>query len=171
LEPSKLIRIEKIASREDIEAAIHHRKNRRQHVIPLPVVEVKQAYPKLMAHAIKVWFDQMVHRKHYDKTVVTPGYHRKGEVTISESALAQMILYCLREKLPTPELKRVRIKHQPEGFEIKVEIALPYGVNLAHQCEELREYTIRKIEAYAGITISRLDLHIASVQEGSSHKN
>ncbi len=166
-EPSKIIRIEDIASKEQIEEAIHHRKTKGQHVIPLPVVEVKQAYPKLVAHAIKVWFDHMVHRSHYDKTVVRPSYQSKarGEVTISESALVQMILHCVREKLPDLELKRVRIKHQVEGYDIKMTLALAYGINAAHSCEELRDYTIRKIEGYTGITICRLTLHIESMLE------
>lgn len=165
-EPTKFVRIEDIASREEIDDAIHHRKTKGQHVIPLPVVEVKQAYPKLVAHAIKVWFDHMMHRGHYEKTVVRPSYHEKGEITISESALVQMILHCVRERLPSLELKRVKIKHRVEGYDIKMELAVDYGVNVAHNCEELRDYTIRKIEGYAGVQIARLDLHIDSVVGG-----
>ena len=163
-EPRKIIRIEEIASREKIAEAIRSRKTKGQHVIPLPVVEVKQAYPKLIAHAIKVWFDHMVHRNHYEKTVVRPGYQRRGDVTISESALAQMILHCVREKVPSAEIRRVRIKHQVEGYEIKMDLSLAYGEQAAHSCEELRDYTIRKIEEFSGITICKLQLHIESVR-------
>lgn len=163
-EPKKIIRIEEIASKEKIAEAIRQRKTKGQHVIPLPVVEVKQAYPKLVAHAIKVWFDHMVHRNHYDKTVVRPGYNSKGDVTIAESALVQMILHCVREKVPSLELRRVRIKHRLEGYDIKMAFSLVYGVEAAHNCQELRDYTIRKIEEFAGISICRLSLHIESVR-------
>lgn len=163
-EPKKIIHIEEVASKEKIAEAIRQRKTKGQHVIPLPVLEVKQAYPKLMAHAIKVWFDHMVHRKHYDKTVVRPGYKNNGEVTISESALGQMILHCVREKVPSLELRRVRIKHRLEGYDIKVALSLAYGMEAAHNCEELRDYTIRKIQDFAGISICRLSLHIESVR-------
>jgi uncharacterized alkaline shock family protein YloU len=163
-EPSKTIRIEDIASKEKIAEAIRQRKTKGQHVIPLPVVEVKQAYPKLVAHAIKVWFDHMVYRNHYEKTVVRPGYHRKGEVTISETALAQMIVHCVREKVPSLELQRVRIKQRHGGYDIKMVLSLAYGVEAAHSCQELHDYTIRKIEEFAGISISRLALHIESVR-------
>jgi len=162
-EPSKIIRIEEIASKEKIAEAIRQRKTKGQHVIPLPVVEVKQAYPKLVAHAIRVWVDHMLHRKHYDKTVVRPGYQRKGEVTISESALVQMILHCVREKVPALQLERVRIKHRVEGYDIKMVLSLAYGVDAAHNCQELHDYTIRKIEEFAGISICKLNLHIESV--------
>ena len=170
-EPQKIIRIEEIASKEKIAEAIRQRKTKGQHVIPLPVVEVKQAYPKLVAHAIKVWFDQMVHRNHYDKTVVRPGYQRKGEVTISESALVQMILHCIREKVPSLELQRVRIKHRVEGYDIKMVLSLAYGIQAAHSCQELHDYTIRKIEEFAGISICKLSLHIDAVRENEENKS
>lgn len=163
-EPTKIIRIEEIASKEKIAEAIRQRKTKGQHVIPLPVVEVKQAYPKLVAYAIKVWFDSMVNRNHYDKTVVRPGYKSKGEVTISESALVQMILHCVREKVPSLELRRVRIKQRREGYDIQMSLSLAFGVEAAHNCQELRDYTIRKIEEFAGISICRLSLHIVSVR-------
>lgn len=162
-EPVKIIRIEDIASREKIAEAIHQRKTKGQHVIPLPVVEVKQAYPKLVAHAIKVWFDHMLHRKQYDKTIVRPGFKQKADVSISESALVQMILHCIQEKVPAVELQRVRIKHQVEGYTIKMTLSLPYGVEAAHNCQDLHDYTIRKIEAFAGISICQLSLHIESL--------
>ncbi|MFO8027456.1 MAG: hypothetical protein R6U56_07315 [Opitutales bacterium] len=163
-EPETIIRIEEIAPQEKIEEAIRQRKTKGQHVIPLPVVEVKQAYPKLVAHAIRVWFDHVVHRKHYDKTVVRPGYHRKGEVTISESALVQMILHCVREKVPSLGLERVRIKHRVDGYDIKMTLSLAYGIKAAHSCQELHDYTIRKIEEFSGISICKLSLHIESVR-------
>jgi uncharacterized alkaline shock family protein YloU len=167
-EPARIIRIEEVASKEKIAEAIRQRKTKGQHVIPLPVVEVKQAYPKLVAHAIKVWFGHMVNRSHYDKTVVRPGYHRNGEVTISETALAQMILHCVREKVPSLELRRVRIKHLREGYDIKIVLSLAYGTEAAHSCQELHDYTIRKIEEFSGISISRLSLHIESVRAGET---
>lgn len=165
-EPAKIIRIEEIASKEKIAEAIRQRKTKGQHVIPLPIVEVKQAYPKLVAHAIKILFDHMLHRKHYEKTVVRPGYQSRGEVTISESALVQMILHCMREKVPALELERVRIKQRREGYDIKMTLSLAYGAEAAHNCHELRDYTIRKIEEFAGISICQLSLHIESVRAG-----
>ncbi|PXA03448.1 hypothetical protein DDZ13_12200 [Coraliomargarita sinensis] len=163
-EPKQIIRIEEIASREKIEEAIRSRKTKGQHVIPLPVVEVKQAYPKLIAHAIKVWFEHMVHGRHYDKTVVRPGYQQRGDVTISESALTQMILHCVRERVPSAKIQRVRIKHKIDGYDIKMNLSLAYGEQVAHSCGELRDYTIRKIEDFCGITICKLQLHIESVR-------
>lgn len=167
-EPNKIIRIEDIASKREIDAAIHDRKVHGRHIIPLPVIEVKQAYPKLMAHAIKVLFDRALHKKSYDKTIVRPHFHRKGEITISEAALTQMILHCVREKAPTIVIRKIKIKLNDKGYIIKMRVSLSYGNEAANTCQELHDYVIRQIENFTGITISELDIHIESVDEGET---
>lgn len=164
-EPREIIRIEDVASKREIDAAIHDRKVHGRHIIPLPVIEVKQAYPKLMAHAIKVLFDRALHKKSYDKTIVRPHFHLKGEITISEAALTQMILHCVREKAPTIVIRKIKIKPDDKGYVIKMRVSLSYGNEAAHTCQELHDYVIRQIESFTGITIAELSIHIESVDE------
>ncbi|MGZ0656999.1 hypothetical protein ACWPKO_04810 [Coraliomargarita sp. W4R53] len=162
--PSEIVRIEDVASQEEIAAAIHDRKAHGKHIIPLPVIEVKQAYPKLVAHAIKVLFDRSRHKSSYDKTIVRPKFHSKGTVTISEVALTQMILHCMREKAPQLELRKIRIAQSDEGYRIKMRISLPFGTEAANTCQDLHDYAIRQVESYTGIQIRSLDIHIEAVE-------
>ena len=162
--PTEIIRIEDVASQEEIAAAIHDRKAHGKHIIPLPVIEVKQAYPKLVAHAIKVFFDRTRHKIGYDKTIVRPSFHSKGTVTISEVALTQMILHCMREKAPQLEIRKIRIAQGDESYRIKMRVSLPFGTEAANTCQELHDYAIRQVEAYTGIQISSLDIHIEAVE-------
>ena len=166
--PQEIIKIEDVATREEIEAAIHDRKAHGKHIIPLPVIEVKQAYPKLVAHAIKVFFDRARQKKGYEKTIVRPRFHSKGTVTISEVALTQMILHCMREKAPRLEIRKIRIAQSDEGYRIKMRISLPFGTEAANTCQELHDYAIRQVEAYTGIQIRALDIHIEAVLAQSS---
>jgi uncharacterized alkaline shock family protein YloU/adenylate kinase family enzyme len=168
-EPSEIIRIEDVATAEEIATAIHDRKAHGRHIIPLPVIEVKQAYPKLVARAIKVLFDRALHSKAtYEKTIVRPSFHSKGKVTISEVALTQMILHCMRQKAAAIKILKIRITPGKEGYDIKVRIAMPFGAEAANTCEELRTYVIREIESYTGIRIRSLVIHIESVAAGES---
>ncbi|WPJ98158.1 hypothetical protein SH580_10650 [Coraliomargarita algicola] len=162
--PGEIIKIEDVASQEEIAAAIHDRKTHGKHIIPLPVIEVKQAYPKLVAHAIKVFFDRTRHKSGYDKTIVRPSFHSKGTVTISEVALTQMILHCMREKAPQLEIRKIRIAQGDEGYRIKMRVSLPFGTEAANTCQELHDYAIRQVESYTGIQIRSLDIHIEAVE-------
>jgi hypothetical protein len=163
-EPKEIIKIEDVASQEEIAAAIHDRKAHGKHVIPLPVIEVKQAYPKLVAHAVKVFFDRARQKPGYDKTIVRPRFHSKGSVTISEVALTQMILHCMREKAPDLEIRKIRITPSKEGYRIKMRVTLPFGTEAANTCQELHDYAIRQVEAYTGIQILELHIHIEAVE-------
>ncbi|MDQ8196019.1 hypothetical protein QEH59_16405 [Coraliomargarita sp. SDUM461004] len=162
--PSEIIQIEDVASQDEIAAAIHDRKTHGKHIIPLPVIEVKQAYPKLVAHAIKVFFDRTRHKSGYDKTIVRPSFHSKGAVTISEVALTQMILHCMREKAPQLEIRKIRIAQSDDGYRIKMRVSLPFGTEAANTCQELHDYAIRQVESYTGIQIRSLDIHIEAVE-------
>ena len=163
-EPREIIKIEDVATKEEIAAAIRERKNHGKHIIPLPVIEVKQAYPKLVAHAIKVFFDRAMHKPTYDKTIVRPSFHSKGTVTISEVALTQMVLHCMRQKAPKLEMRKIRIAPGEEGYRIKIRISLPFGTEAAHTCQELHDYVIRQVQGYTGMQIRSLDIHIESVE-------
>ncbi len=166
--PEEIFRIEDVATEAEIAAAREDRKVRGKHVIPLPIIEVKQAYPKLIARAIKVWLALHIHpgknEAAYEKTVVRPAYHTIGEITISENALVQMILHCLREQEPDLSAERIRVRKGKEGYEVKINISLPYGKEAADTCHRLRGYIMDKIQNYAGIQISKLALNIDSIQ-------
>jgi adenylate kinase family enzyme len=164
-DPHEIVKIEDIASEDEIAAAIHDRKTHGKHVIPLPVIEVKQAYPQLMAQAIKVLFGRALNKTSYDKTIVRPRFQLKGEVTISEAALTQMILHCMREKTPDLSIRKIKINREKQGYVIQVRITLPYGTEAAHTCTELHDYVIRQIENFTGISIASLSIHIESVDD------
>ena len=51
-QPSKIIRIEDIATKEEIEKAVKSRQVEGKHVIPVPSIEVKKNYPQIHYHNI-----------------------------------------------------------------------------------------------------------------------
>src|SRR6056297_456756 len=95
----RMVQIEDIATAEEINTAIHYRNTQGRHVIPVPSIEVKRTYPRIMADSLKVLFRRGfgAGRKSnlFEKTVVRPEFSRKGEVSISKAALSQMILHCV----------------------------------------------------------------------------
>lgn len=162
--PRQILRIEEIATEAAIQAAIEDRQSRGRHVIPLPVIEVRRAYPRMIAEAIRVWFDQFTHRSSYEKTVVRPGYHVEGEVTITEAALSQMFLHCLQEYSPRLSLRKIKIHRHARGYQVRLAVALPYGEQAADTCERLQTHAKRQVEQYAGIVIERLSVTIEEIE-------
>lgn len=53
--PSKILKIENLASKDEIETAIHSRFVEGKHVIPVPVVEIHRTYPQFVYDSVKVF--------------------------------------------------------------------------------------------------------------------
>ena len=52
--PSKIIKIEDIATQDEIDFAIRSRHIEGKHVIPVPALEIKRSYPQIFYDAIRV---------------------------------------------------------------------------------------------------------------------
>jgi len=53
--PRKIIKIEDIASQEEIDKAIRTRRIEGKHVIPVPSIEIKRSYPGIFHDAIRIF--------------------------------------------------------------------------------------------------------------------
>ncbi|MBQ9238316.1 MAG: hypothetical protein IJ191_03250, partial [Treponema sp.] len=56
--PQEIIKIQDIASREEIEKAMKSRQIEGKHIIPVPSIEVKRSYPQIFSNSIKLFFER-----------------------------------------------------------------------------------------------------------------
>ncbi|CAA6676388.1 MULTISPECIES: hypothetical protein [unclassified Lentimonas] len=166
-QPIRFIKIEEIATEEEIALAIHDRKTYGKHIIPLPIIEVKQAYPRMVAKAVQVWCERSLKifgpARVYDKTVVRPRYHKHGDITISEAALTQMLLHCINEKSPSIKVRKIQIKPRNDGYDVTLRLNIPFGLEIAASTQALQHYIIDQIKQLTGIQIHQLALRIDTV--------
>jgi hypothetical protein len=172
---SKIIKIEDIASQEDIEKAIRTRKIEGKHVIPVPSIEVKRNYPNIFYDAIKIF-----RRKKgpgplgagptvHEKSVVRPEYSKRGKVIISEAALSQMVIHCVDEYNQNIRIKKMVVKDDDAGYRLVITIDVPYGTQLGGNIHELQQYIIDNIERYTGILIEEVNIIIDKfIQSGGA---
>ena len=117
-QPQKIIRIEDIATREEIEKAIKSRQVEGKHVIPVPSIEIKRNYPQIFSNSIKVFFrkNKLFTKKDqndgklFEKSIVQPEFSKKGRIEISEAALTQMVMHCVSECDEAVRVKKMTIK-------------------------------------------------------------
>ena len=166
-EPKRFIRIEDIATEHEIKTAINHRKTQGRHVIPVPSIEVRRNYPKIMGDSIKVFWRRglglLLQDKAYEKTVVRPAFSDKGTVTVSEAALTQMIMHCVAEFSPGIEISRVHMKSDQRGYKIDIHVQVPYRLELKGSIYSLQRYVLEKVERFSGIIIDTLNIVIDNV--------
>ena len=165
---TKIVQIEDIATAEEINTAIHYRNTQGRHVIPVPSIEVRRTYPRIMADSLKILFRRGLGlgRKSnvFEKTVVRPEFSRKGEVSISKAALSQMILHCVAEYGEGIKIKRLIISKNRDGYQIDLFLDVPFGIQLAGSIHDLQRYIVDNVERYTGIIIDELNITIDTLQ-------
>jgi len=163
--PIKVIKIEEIATKAEIEKAVQSRKVEGKHVIPVPALEIKRNYPSIFYDSVRVFLKRSfgvgaTFPKLYEKSVVRPEYGKRGRVAISEAALSQMVVHCVNEFDPNVRIMRLAIRNDTQGYRITVMLEVPYGTRLASKLYALQEYIVDSIEKFTGILVAEVNIVI-----------
>jgi hypothetical protein len=163
--PTKIIKIEDIASRDEIEKAVRSRKVEGKHVIPVPSLEIKRSYPAIFYDSIRVFLKRSfgaapARPRVYEKSVVRPEYSKRGRVSISEAALSQMVIHCVDEFDDSLRIRRLAVRSDTQGYRLTIVLEVPFGTKLASNAHALQEYIIDNIERITGILIEEVSIVI-----------
>ncbi|MDR3115454.1 MAG: hypothetical protein LBU25_08035 [Treponema sp.] len=166
--PTKIIKIEDIASQADIENAIRTRRIEGKHVIPVPSIEVKRTYPSIFYNAIRIFKRNPVPPisstpRVHEKSVVRPEYSKRSRVTISEIALSYMVINCVDEYNQNIRIKKIAVKDDALGYRLVITIDVAYGTQLGGDIHELQQYIIDSLERYTGILIEEVNIIIDKI--------
>jgi adenylate kinase family enzyme len=166
--PEKIIRIEDIASQEEIEKAIRTRRIEGKHVIPIPSIEVKRNYPHIFYDAVKIFNRKAVPgmgrvSKVHEKSVVRPEYSKRGKVVISEAALSQMVIHCVDEYNSSIKIKKIVVKDVISGYRLVITIDVPFNTQLGGNIHAMQQYIIENLERYTGIFIEEVNIIIDKI--------
>jgi adenylate kinase family enzyme len=164
-QPFKIIKIEDIATKAEIEKALQSRQIEGKHVIPVPALEIRRNYPSIFYDSVRVFLKRSFGAgaslpKIYEKSVVRPEYAKRGRVAISEAALSQMVVHCVSEFDQSVHVKRLAIRDDSQGYRITVVLEAPYGTKLASNAHALQEYIVDSIERFTGILVAEVNIVI-----------
>lgn len=164
--PHKIIKIEDIATRDEIDKAVQSRKVEGKHVIPVPAIEIKRSYPRIFYDSVRVFLQKnlgpaaITAPKLYEKSVVRPEFSKRGRVAITENALSEMVIHCIDEFDDSIRIQKVTVRSDSQGYRITVTMELPFGTQLSGNIHNLQQYIIDNIERFTGILIEEVNLVI-----------
>ena len=163
-QPQRIIRIEDIATQEEIETAIRSRRVEGKHVIPVPAVEVKRNYPQIFYDKIRLLFRNAnagylkEEETLFEKSVVRPEFSKVYSAQISDTALTEMVTQHTAQYDSAISIKKITIQTEDNGYRIIMMIDMPAGPDLAGRIFALKDYIIKNIERYSGIFIEDINI-------------
>ncbi len=165
--PVKIIKIEDIATEEEIKTARKSRVKEGKHVIPIPLIEVKKKYPNLVLHALHMFNNEKTgglfrtkKQKTYEKTIIRPNFGTEGKISISEEAIVQMITHCVAEYSNDIVVLKVKLDETPENYAIHLDVAANYSSNNPSDFIRLQNVIKDKINDFTGLNIKVVSIEI-----------
>ena len=170
--PSKIIKIEDIATEDEINQALKERATGK-HIIPVSSVEVEEDFKDIFLKHISAPFKRgwnfFRRKKKIQNSLVHPTYapgENPGRVTISKAALIQLVAHCVDEFDSNIKIKRIKINSAPSGaYEIKLALMATYKTQLSGKFHELRQYISRNLTRLTGIQVKEVNLEIENLTE------
>ncbi|HSV57088.1 MAG TPA: hypothetical protein VLH39_08300 [Magnetospirillaceae bacterium] len=172
--PSKIVKIEDIATTQEIEKAIRTRRVEGKHVIPVPAIEIRRSYPRIFYDSVRVFLQKNLGTraisapKVYEKSVVRPEFSKRGRVAISEAALSQMVLHCVSEFNPDIRITKITVGSDSQGYRLTLAVEVPYGTQLSGAIHRLQQYVIDNIERFTGILIEEVNVVVDRLGSGQT---
>lgn len=121
--PSRVIRIEEVASPRQMARALEARAREGKHVIPVPTIEVKKNLPGILVDPLHYFFPRAGRGqplRRGEKSIVRPTFSYIGRLSIAEGAISCLARELIRD---LPGLARpLKIAVQEQKHEIIVDI-------------------------------------------------
>lgn len=164
-QPDKILHIEDIATKEEIDAAMRSRYIEGKHVIPVPTIEVTRNYPQIVYDSLRVFFKRKnrpfgQRKESYEKTIVRPEFSRYTKVRLSDAALKQMVNQALSEFDDQMQVRSVSTVVRQEGYVITVEIRMPAQHQMSGTITDLQEFLATALEKNSTIFVASVSVQI-----------
>lgn len=174
--PERFVRIEDIATKEQIAEAQRSRLIEGKHVIPVRANAVKgRNYSKIFVDYIRVSLARRklfsrqsgskktvpgAGTKLFEKSVVRPAFSRRERKDISFAALARLTSDNVAAFDSRIRIKRLSIRADHAGYRFVLTVDIPSGEQLTEVASALRKHVIERIESQAGLLIEEVAIII-----------
>lgn len=159
-EVSKIIRIEDIATEEEMQTARRIRVTEGKHVIPVPTFEIKKDFSGYILDPLQIFKSKGLGKAPYvtEKSIIRPTFSYMGNFTISDSVFRQIIEYLAYKAPGIHKLSKMRITKYEEGPSIYIEVIVLYGYNIVETLTEFKEKCRKEIEKLTAMNIHDIEI-------------
>lgn len=177
--PSKYIKIQDIATPEQMEEARRSRMIEGKHVIPVRSKEIKgKNYSQIFVDSIRIalakkkFFSRFFSNSNektttastlFEKSIVRPAFSVQKRKEISHASLVRMTLQYLAEYNSELRIKKMSIKNTASGYIISLTADVPFGIQLADFITSAKKHAIEKMEMESGAFIEDIGFAVDKV--------
>lgn len=168
---SKIINIEDIATRAEMQKAYNCRIKEGKHIIPVPTIELKPHFSGYLIDPIQSFFkkSRTKRRRLGEKSIVRPIFSYYGRLIIDDSTILSIVSQIGTDKKTIDRLFGVHIDHifnegEDQGICISFKVVLFYGRHIPTLLKELQKKVKITIEYMTGMIVQKVDITVKALR-------
>lgn len=162
--------IEEVVTEQEIKAAQNMRNQYGMHVIPVPMVEVKDDLPGYLINPLRYFLGKKPGqtRKMGEKTIVQPKFSAVGKLTITNHALSQMSHHLASEVQGVSKIKKTSVEMKQGKAVIVIELDGLLIPEMRQMPEKIQALLHEQINLLTGIEVDQVHVRIRSAVKESA---
>lgn len=159
-EISKIIYIQDIATKQEMETARRIRTTEGKHVIPVPTFEIKKDFSGYLLDPLQIFKTKGKGKAPYisEKSIIRPTFSYLGNFTISDNVFKQLIEHVSQKVSSIYKINKIRIDSIDTVPTIYIEIILVYGYNIIDSVNEFKEKIRKEIDKSTAMGVNKIDV-------------
>lgn len=164
----KIIRIEDVSTKEEMQTARRIRKTQGKHVVPVPTFEIKKDFSGIMLDPLQVFRTKKDKNPYQaaDRSIIRPTFNYLGKFTISDSVfrdIVDMISETTEGIVETTRLRVDKIALEEEGLKIYTEITVVYGYNIVNIVDKFKNKIKEELENITDMNVLEVDVKVKDI--------
>ena len=158
--PEKVVRIEEVASSEEMRHARRIRRTEGRHVIPAPTFEVRRSFSGYLVDPLRLLQRdaQRAEAHVVEKSTVRPTFSALGRFFIADTVVAAIAERACCEVAGVADARRGRVEQTANGVYVAVDLSLELGTQLPAVLRQAQLRARDAVEAMTALHVLRLDV-------------
>ena len=148
-EVEQIIRIEDVATPEEMNMALRMRTVEGKHVIPVPTFEIKKELTTAEA----------------DKSIVRPTFSYMGDYIISDNVINSIAIHEAQKINGLIKVQNINLRKTGHGVHIDMTVILQYGCDIFSVCKNIQLAVRNNVEQYTSINARRINILVKNLRK------
>ncbi|MGE4588886.1 MAG: Asp23/Gls24 family envelope stress response protein [Acidaminococcaceae bacterium] len=165
--PVKIVKIQDIASRHEINRARQIRLKEGKHIVPVPTVELK---PHLSGILIDLPHHLFSRKKKVkvsdDKSIVRPAFSYYGKLAISDYVVIDIVNIIVDKLRGIDRVTSIKVRRPSDpvkGMTIYIDLVLFYGASIFEVVKTLQHRVKEKVEMMTAMGVKEVNVDVKSL--------
>lgn len=162
------IRIEDVATQEEMNMALRMRKVEGKHVIPVPTFEIKKDFSGYFLHPLRRFqknLDKEIPSAEADKSIVRPTFSYMGDFTISDNVINAIAIHEANKVKSLVRVQNINLRKTGHGVHIDMTVVLEYGCNIFEVCRKIQLAVRDNVEKYTSVNARRVNILVKNLKK------